>query len=244
MPIFWLITLFLLFIFTKQAIRKRFFKRAFIVFFIILTNPFLINLTLLSWEYPPTRLQDLQGKYDVGIVLTGVTQGHKSPTDRVHLAEGADRLMHTLLLYRQGQIKKILITGGNISIFGKVERSEASALKSLLLLAKVPEQDIIIEENARNTRENALFSKVILAKDFAHKKYLLITSGFHMRRALGCFERVGLKVTPFSAGFYTQDFDKSFGFGAILPTEKALWLWQIWVHEMIGYLTYKLLGYA
>jgi len=243
MPVYWLIILLSLYLFTKNKKRKRFFKIAFIVCFIVLTNPFLINLILLGWEYPPTKLQDLKGEYEVGIVLTGITQNRKSPKDRVHLAEGADRIMHALMLYRQGKIKQILITGGDISIFGEARKSEASALKSVLLLAKVPEADILIEEKACNTRENAVFSKTILQKKYPQKKYLLITSAFHMRRALGCFKGVGLEVMPFSAGFYTLDLQYTIGLSGILPTEKALALWQIWVHEAIGYATYSLMGY-
>ncbi len=241
MPIYWLVALGLGWLFAKKL--KVFFKKTFITTFIILTNPFLINTLMLGWEIAPIPI-DRVGKFEIGIVLTGVVNSSKTPQDRIHMAEGADRLLHALMLYRQGKIKKILITGGNVSITGKVYASEARKLATILLQEKVDEADIIIEENARNTRENALFTKAILDKHFPNSAYLLITSGFHMRRAVACFEKVGIKVTPFSAGFYTQDFYNTLHFGAILPTEKSLYLWQIWVHEFLGYLTYKMVGYA
>lgn len=244
MPIYWLIALFLAYIFSKHSKRRYFFKVCFVVFAIILTNPFLINTLLLWWEVAPTPLRDLVGKYEVGIVLTGITNTQKTPQDRIHMTEGADRLLHALMLYRQGKIEKILITGGNVSITGKVYESEAKKLKQILLQENVPVSDIITEEKARNTRENALFTKEILEKRFSKKRYVLITSGFHMRRALACFQCVGIAVTPFSAGFYTQDFSATLHVGAILPTEKALSLWQIFLHELLGYFTYKLMGYV
>lgn len=246
MPIYWLIALFLLWIFSKK--RKAFFKWAFISCFLVLTNPLLINALLLAWEVAPTPLADLEGEYEVGVVLTGITNGQKSPQDRVYISEGSDRIMHALMLYRQGKIKKFLITGGSISILGEAETSEASLLKKILLQALVPESDIIIEEKARNTRENALFSKAILEKQFPNKRYLLITSAFHMRRALGCFAKAGVAVTPFSAGVHSHDFVYTTRlrsiFWSMLPTERSLHLWQILVHELIGYLTYKVVGYA
>jgi uncharacterized SAM-binding protein YcdF (DUF218 family) len=241
MPIYWLIGLFLLFLFSKK--RKKLYMWAFICCFLLLTNPLIINTLLLGWEIKPTPLKNLEGKYDVGIVLTGITNYTKSPKDRTYLGEGADRIMHALMLYRQGKIEKILITGGTIALSGKEYTSEASELKRVLLHANVPEADIILEEKARNTRENALFAKKILDQQFPKKRYLLITSAFHMRRAWACFQRAEVEVTPFSAGVLTHDF-QFLPWAQLFPTERSLSLWNTLVHEILGYLTYKVIGYA
>jgi uncharacterized SAM-binding protein YcdF (DUF218 family) len=241
MPIYWLLALALLTFFAKK--RKRLYASALIACAILLTNPFLINSLLLSWEVKPTPLASLHETFEVGIVLTGITNHMKSPHDRIYMNEGADRIMHALMLYRKGKIRKILITGGTVTLSNKTYRSEASALQEVLMQANVPKEDIIMEEKARNTRENALYAKEILTKQFPKKRYLLITSAFHMRRAHACFQRIGVQVTPFSAGFLTQDVQYSIGM-LMLPTERSIGLWQILVHEIIGYLTYKVIGYA
>lgn len=242
MPIFWLILGFLYAFWVKNPQRK---KRAFLgvfILFIVLTNPFIINSLLLLWETPPTQLKDLKDTYEVGIVLTGITRYQKSPHDRTYLDAGADRIMHALWLYRAGKIKKILITGASVDIYNNTRPSEAKSLAEILKQAQVPDSVIVIEEQARNTRENALHTQYILQKRFPQQKYLLITSGFHMRRALGCFKKVGLEVQPFSAGFYTFDWAET-NFGAFVPSEKAFSLWYLLIHEMVGYIVYMLIGY-
>lgn len=241
MPVVWVLAVFAYAVFSKKRRKKALYTG--IILLLLLTNPFLINFLLLMWEYPLTPLQELKSDYEVGIVLTGITRDDKSPHDRVYLSSGADRIMHALLLYRQGKIKKILITGGTISIFGKEKISEAQNLKNILLQAQVPQEDILIEEKARNTRENALFSKRILESKFQGKKFLLITSAFHMRRALGCFHQVGINPVPFSAGVFTSDLS-TVSIGSFMPTERALYYWYIFTHELIGYLVYKTIGYA
>ncbi|NJL13767.1 MAG: YdcF family protein [Microscillaceae bacterium] len=201
------------------------------------------NLFLLAWEVAPKPLAQVQKTYDLGIVLTGITHNRKSPQDRVHLKDGADRIMHALWLYQKGKIKKILITGGNIDLNGKVHQSEARALQALLHLCQVPPQNILIEEMARNTRENALFTQKIVAEKFPNASLLLITSGFHMRRAAACFRKAGLRVDTFSAGFFTEDLYE-FSFRSFLPSERAFYIWQVFLHELAGFLIYKLVGYA
>jgi uncharacterized SAM-binding protein YcdF (DUF218 family) len=242
MPIFWLLVAFIYTLWVRNPKRK---KRALVftfTLFVLLTNPFIINGLLLLWEIPPTPIEDLNENYEVGIVLTGITRSLKSPQDRVYLDAGADRIMHALWLYRKGKIKKFLITGGTIDLSGKVHRSEASQLAKILADAQVPAQDIILDENAKNTRENALNSQKIIDQQFPKQKYLLITSAFHMRRATGCFRAVGLEVKPFSAGFHTIDWQRS-GFSDFIPSEKALHLWYILVHEVVGYTVYWGMGY-
>lgn len=242
MPIIWVLGLLILALFQKRPNRKRRFLRAGIILLLIFSNPLLINSALLWWEIPPLPLEQLEKKYEVGVVLTGVTLSKKSPKDRVYFKAGADRITHALMLYRKGYIRKILITGGVIDIYGNSQKSESRRLAEFLELARVPKEDIILEEKARNTRENALHAKQILDERFPGKKHLLITSGFHMRRARGCFKKAGLELDVFSAGFYTQDFSKE-GFLAIIPSEEALYRSYILCHEILGYLVYWLIGY-
>ncbi len=242
MPIFWLLAAFIYTLWVRNPKRKKRALRFTFILFILLTNPFIINGLLLLWEIPPTPLESLKENYELGIVLTGVTRSLKSPQDRVYLDAGADRIMHALWLYRKGKIKKILITGGTIDITGKAHRSEASQLAKILADAQVPAQDIILDENAKNTRENALNTQKIIERQFPKQKYLLITSAFHLRRSEACFRAVGLEVTPFSAGFHTIDWQRS-GLIDFIPSEKALHLWYILVHEVVGYVVYWAMGY-
>jgi uncharacterized SAM-binding protein YcdF (DUF218 family) len=240
-PILWILVFLVLGLWWKNSrLRRRFLISAFslLVFF---TNPFLINEAWLAWEVPPTPLKNVP-VYDAGILLTGVTNSDKSPHDRVYFNKGADRVFHTLLLYRKGKIGKIIISGGSGAVFKK-ESTEAAELRNVLLFAGVPDSVILVEAKSRNTRENALFTKKLLEQHPEIRKTILITSAFHLRRAEGCFRKVGLQPAIFATDFYGYD-RKYTPDNLILPQEIALANWSRLIHEMAGFLIYKVLGYC
>lgn len=242
MPITWL---FLLMggalLVRSERWRKRLLAGA-LIFLYVAANPYLSNRLMIWWEVPPTPIADLSSPYDVAVVLSGVTNNFKSPEDRVYLNKGADRIMHTVLLYKKGMVKKILITGGYTKLSGEW-RSEARLMKEVMVLSGVPEADIMIEEQARNTRENAVFAAEMLKESFPGQRYLLITSAFHMRRSMGCFRKAGIEATPFSTDFYTIDPDMN-PLTLLVPTEPAFATNYVLVHEIVGYIVYRLVGYA
>lgn len=243
MPLLWVFVLLLFSYFSKNAKwRKRSFWTA-IVFLFLLSNEFLANEAMLAWEIPPTPMKDVK-EYSIGVVLTGVTNYSKKPQDRVYFMKGADRIMHALHLYRLGKIKKILITGGKGTIGNYMIRPESVELKEVLKLAHVPEEDIYIETESINTHENAtLTAGVLKNKGLEKEKLLLITSAFHMRRSEGCFKKAGLDTDEFSCDFYSGEriytLDRF-----IVPSEVAISKWGLLAHEVIGYVVYKLVGYA
>ncbi|QJX48348.1 YdcF family protein [Hymenobacter taeanensis] len=209
---------------------------------LLLTNNALVNEALLAWELPPRSLAQL-GHRDAGVLLTGITSVTKSPHDRVYVNQGADRLLHTLWLYRAGRIRKIIVSGGSGAIGTVVARSEARELSILLRLAGVPTQDILLETQSRNTHENARNTKALLAQHPEINSLVLITSAFHERRAMGCFQQVGLQPVAFPASYYSTDRRPTLTYW-LVPSDDAPRLWSILIHEMVGYGVYRLLGYV
>ncbi len=240
-PLFWIVALFVLGLLLRNQTKKRLAFRTGLVLMLFFTNPFLSNEAWLAWEPEAVLMKDVP-TYDAGIVLTGVTEVNKSPHDRVHYQEGAERILDAIQLYKMGKLKKIIISGGSGAI-KEVERTEASNLQQTALYASVLAADILLEERSRNTRENAQFTKELLQTQPHLRKLLLITSAFHMRRAKGCFEKVGLKPDTFPVDFQTHD--RSFHLDDLLiPNPEALQQWSKLIHEWVGYVTYKLLGYS
>ena len=205
------------------------------------TNNALVNEALLAWEKPPVPLRAM-APADAVVLLTGITNGSKSPHDRVYLQHGADRLTNALWLYRSGRAQRIIITGGSGAVLS-VANTEAKDLATLLRLAAVPAADILLEERSRNTRENAKFTKELLAKHPDIKSLVLVTSAFHQRRAIGCFAKVGLHPQPFAADFYTTNRNWTPDYW-LVPTITALDRWSTLLHEMAGYFVYKAAGYC
>ncbi|MCR5886461.1 YdcF family protein [Hymenobacter sp. J193] len=242
LPVVWLVLLAVAAVFDWRPEWRRRWRYALLALVLVSTNLALANEAMRAWELPAVRLSQLP-THDAGVLLTGITN-QREPNDRVYLATGADRLMHTIWLYRAGKIKRIIITGGSGRLRGPVaSRSEAQELAVLLRLAKVPTSAILLENQSHNTRENALFTRQLLARHPDIKSLTLITSAFHQRRALGCFRQVGLNATPFPADF--RSVDRSIGLDYwLIPSVDALELWTQLLHEISGYLTYKLLGYC
>lgn len=119
---------------------------------------------------------------------------------------------------------------------------ESDIIVKVLLQSGIPMNDIIIENQSRNTYENAIFSTEILHQNFPDSKVLLITSAFHMRRSLACFRKAGMILDPYpvdkKARHETITPDRIF-----LPDPGCLIYWDILIHEWIGMVTYKIQGY-
>ena len=103
-------------------------------------------------------------------------------------------------------------------------------------------EDLIIEGESKNTRENAMFSADILNQSYTNGKYILVTSAYHMPRAKRCFTKAGLTITPFSvdhqAGPRQYAFDHLF-----IPNANNFKRWQMLTKEWAGYMAYKSMGY-
>ena len=196
---------------------------------------------MLWWEIPPLPYRQLQGEYDAAIVLSGVTASDKGPHDRVHLHKGGDRIMHAVQLYKLGLAKKILITGGS-GLLETDSISESERMQRVMILSGIPEKDILLEESSRNTYENAQFSKPLLDEHFPAGRFLLVTSAFHMRRSMACFEKAGVAVQPFSTDFYSTDTAYRFEH-FVIPYAEAIATWGKLLKEWFGIITYKLMGY-
>ncbi|SFP82285.1 YdcF family protein [Hymenobacter arizonensis] len=241
LPTVWLLALLLAALLARQPRRQRQWLVAAFVLALLTTNPALVNEAMLAWERPPVPLADLPARADAAVLLTGITEVDKSPHDRVYLGRGADRLTNTLWLYRAGRVRRIIISGGSGAVLDKAN-AEATELATLLRLAGVPQRDILQEAQSRNTRENALFTKQLVAARPELDTLLLVTSAFHQRRALGCFRKAGLAPIAVPAGFLSTDRLSTPAYW-LVPNPQALANLSILVHEIAGWLTYKAMGY-
>ena len=242
MPLTWVFLLLMYIWFAKRSLKKNIAVFITLLFLYLSSTPFLVNHLMLWWEIPPTAFSEME-KYDVGIVLSGPVNNFKSPKDRVYIGRGSDRFLHTADLYRKGLIKNVVVTGGHKPLSGKIE-SEAEKIKEVLMKCGVPDSVIFWEADAKNTRENAINSAKILFEKFPDQKYLVITSGFHMRRSLACFDQAGVEADGFSTDFYTVDAMSGLDPMTFVPNSNSFNTFSILVHEIVGLLTYKLVGYA
>ena len=213
-----------------------------IILLLLFSNQFLANVAMKAWE-PDFKAFDNLPEYEVGIVLTGVTNLNKTAYDRVFFSRGADRATHAVQLYKLGKIKKILITGGQ-GLDPSNSNTEAELLRDFMVMTGIPEQDILVEPAAKNTRENALFSKeILIQKGFnLDQNFLLITSAFHMPRSKGCFDKAGVLTDTFPVDYYSQDI--RFNIPVLLqPDPYSIFMWHKLFKEWIGITVYWVVGY-
>ncbi|MDD5571115.1 MAG: YdcF family protein [Bacteroidales bacterium] len=193
------------------------------------------------WEYPAMNQNKITQPYDVGIVLSGGMAVNDPEMSRINFRSSTDRFLQALNLYKSKKIKKIMLVGGDARLF-KNDEKESELLKKYMVLIGISDTDIIAETQSQNTYQNAIYSKKILLEKFPKGKYLLITSGYHIKRAKACFKKAGINVVPYSvdrrAGKTKHDFDFLF-----IPSVETLCSWNGLFHEWLGYFSYLIMGY-
>jgi uncharacterized SAM-binding protein YcdF (DUF218 family) len=213
-----------------------------IFFLYINCNPFLINELMLWWEVPPTSISQMT-QHDVGIVLSGgITNDDKLPKENIFLGKSGDRAAQAIQLYKKGKIKKIIMSGGSTNILGTSAKMESVDVAQYMVDCGVNKEDIILDTLSKNTRENAINSAAILKKFFPNQRYVLITSATHLKRSIACFQKVGVRVTPFGSNYYSHE--RQFIPAYLGIKEEYLYYSETVLHEIFGYLVYWVMGYV
>ena len=201
----------------------------------------------LEWQYfPPDELPHA----DVIVVLGGGTGPAQYPRSIVELNGSGDRMLYASWLYHQGVAPKLLLTGGSISWMGERESTPADEMAEVLEMLGVPREAVWLESESLNTYENALYSRAILDRE-GIDRIILVTSAFHMPRAVPLFEKQGFEVIPAPADYSVtqQSWDELWEFNLttqifnFIPTASNLENTTGALKEYIGILIYTLRGW-
>lgn len=209
-----------------------------LVFF---TNPFIVNRVMNVWEVKPYKAEQINGSFDIGILLGGSMRYYNDVIERPVYSTSVDRLLQTIDLYHRDKIDKIMLSGGSGRL-SRPDEKESPVIEQVLLSCGVSHEDIIMESESRNTWENAKYSAEYIRKNHPDAKVLLITSAWHMRRSMACFSTAELEVVPFPV-------DERAGRGAwtpdrlFVPSVESLLLWNTLIHEWFGCIMYEAAGY-
>jgi len=178
-------------------------RRGFAAFFLTLAlaillvagNPRTAEYLLASLEqqYPPVAISELPNA-DAIVVLGGGIGIPLPPRQDIDLGGSADRYLYATRLFQAGKARMIVLSGGNVFPQPGFE-GEAVYAAQLLQSWNVPAEAILIESQSRNTYQNAVETKKLLAKNKLNK-VLLVTSAAHMPRALAVFRHQAIDTTP------------------------------------------------
>ena len=236
-PVFWIVLLLVLALLLKKPNLRKRLLIACLAVSILFTNTYIFNIIVNAWEYPLISLKDSGQIYEYGIVLGGMAS-ENIKTGKIKFSSSIDRLMQAIILYKQGNLKKIIFTGGSGLVFNQ-ESKEAYTLQNICYKLGIPKQDIIIEPYSKNTHENAVNTKKIITEK--NVKVLLITSAFHMRRSAACFKHEGYNFDAYPTDSLEEQnlgLDDYF-----LPKATPLLDWAYIIKELVGFMAYKFAGY-
>lgn len=240
-PAFWIALFMILAFVTGDEKRRKRMLLISIIFVFFFGNKIIFNTIIRGYETPMTTLGPDEN-YDVAIVLGGFS-GEDLSRNRLQFNEAADRFIYGLQLLNQNKVKALIVSGGNANIVNK-EAGEAKPAAALLKQLKADSTKIFFEDYSRNTYENARFSSELMKhKGFAGKKILLITSAFHMPRALKCFQKKRLDVTPYPVHFSSIPASYYSWYEWFIPDAYTLYKWDYLLKEWMGLLAYKIQGY-
>ena len=141
---------------------------------------------LLAWRIYTFGSASSKARADAAVVLgAAVWTKEVSPVFR-------ERINHAVNLYRRGQVRTLIFTGGQGN---PGEPTESSAARQYATESGVAATDILIEEKSHNTYENILYAKQ-LADTHGIKKVLIVSDPLHMKRAMAMASDMGLVAEP------------------------------------------------
>ncbi|MGE0232666.1 MAG: YdcF family protein [Flavobacteriaceae bacterium] len=179
-----------------------------------------------------------EGKVD-GIILLGgfldTTTGATIGT--VEFNEAADRFVAFAALARRHPQARLIVSGGTNTLITEDVAEAPEAVRAASSLGIDPAR-IIVESESRDTYENAVYSRRV-ADPAPGERWLLVTSAYHMPRAVGCFRKAGFDVVAVpvdhrvTAAALTRTFNEASG--GLARLDEA-------VREWIGLVAYRLTG--
>jgi uncharacterized SAM-binding protein YcdF (DUF218 family) len=194
----------------------------------------------LERTYPPLLMEETSGPLPFSqqvrwiVVLGG---GHTSdpglPVTSQISFDALARLTEAVRLYRKLPGVKLILSGG--AIFDPV--SEAEIYFKTARIMDIPARDLILSDRARDTEEEARLIQDRIGKD----PLILVTSAFHMPRAVALFKKRGMNPIPAPAAYMVK-MRPDDAPGDFFPSGEGFRKTQIFIHEYLGMLWSKLTG--
>ncbi len=232
-----LLILFNIYLYWKKIKGKYILSVITLLFYLLSTNFIAYHLVKpLENFYQNKSIEQLkQDKNDV-IIMLGGGAINVADIDGEGQVSGyvANRMITVMRLQKELDIP-IILSGGKV--FEDTGR-EADIEKRIFEGMGVDSKYLILENQSRNTVENVQNSKVIM-EEYNFTKPLVITSGFHLPRAMEIFAREGIEATPYVADYQMSD-ELVFSIFNFLPNNGSLNTSCMAIREYLGILALKL----
>jgi uncharacterized SAM-binding protein YcdF (DUF218 family) len=196
-----------------------------------------LALGSLEWRYPP--LEHRPANVQAIVVLSSGVLPPSGPRAQSELDHDSIlRCQHAVQLYQQGPPCKLIVSGGKVHP-DEPGPAVAHVMADFLVQLGVKREDLIIEDQSRSTYENAVQSTHLL-KQSEIDAAVLVTDAVDMYRAMSCFRKQGVALTPSPCHFRATSF--KWELLDFIPNAGAARTWQRVAHEYLGTLWYWLHG--
>ncbi|VAV98962.1 hypothetical protein MNBD_ALPHA02-1418 [hydrothermal vent metagenome] len=174
-----------------------------------------------------------------GIIVLGGAERIRVSTfhHQVSLSGAAERLIETAKLARLFPALPIIYSGGG-RLDGMMTENEIA--RKFFSEAGIDLNRIRFDDKSYNTYTNALESRKLI-KSSETGKWFLVTSAFHMPRAVGAYRKAGIMIQPYPVDYRTE---LSTSLISKPDAGAALYELDFAVHEWLGLITYYISGHS
>lgn len=193
-----------------------------------------VLLRPLEYQYPPlVRLENIQNIKWIVVLGGGHTSDPKLPVTSQLSNDSLNRLMEGIRLYRKLPESKLFLSGG-----GPFERiPNAKKMAEVALAIGIKKQDLILEEDSKDTEDEARFIQPIVGQE----RFVLVTSASHMPRSMLIFKRYGMDPIPAPTDYLVKERQR-IAPNMFYPTAGSLLKAERAFYEYLGLAWLKLRG--
>jgi uncharacterized SAM-binding protein YcdF (DUF218 family) len=196
---------------------------------------------LAGLERPYLRDWDILPQVDAVVILGGMHDYRPETLLGLDLAENADRLMTGIEWARRSGGLPIVFTGGSWELDGKMSPG-SKILEDWLRDWGVLDGEVLHVWPCGNTRDEATGVRALMTER-GWERVALVTSANHLRRAEATFSKVNVEVVPVGCEFHGVSAMDAGGNWQWLPRSRVLAWYQLWLHETLGWMYYRLKGW-
>jgi len=160
-----------------------------------------VSENLLGWlesQYPSVPINEVEPA-DAIVVLGGIFGPPAKPGHLPNLGDAVDRLEGGIQLHQAGKARILVFTGGRIPWEDRA-RLEGEDSRDVAIARGVPADQIVVTREVGNTADEAR-AVADLMREKKWRRVILITTGWHMPRAAGLFQKAGVPITPLPVDF-------------------------------------------
>ncbi|SOD94275.1 YdcF family protein [Caenispirillum bisanense] len=189
-------------------------------------------------RFPPPTPEQVAAAPGIVVLGGAVSLGMTAARPGIALSGRAERYTEAARLAHDHPEKPLAFTGGTGSMLDPHSR-EGEVARELFTAFGVAPERLVIESDSRNTAEHPRLLAALLPEGAPQAGWLLVTSAWHMPRAVAVFRAAGWRVVPYPVDYATLPR------GGWLPgLLNGLAGVSYGVHEWLGLIAYRVMGHS